>query len=428
MAFQTLDFDQLVTHLGSADAWLEAGALALVLVVSYALSRWLGQRASADSVLFGRKPLAGLMFTLLALAGAYGCESIWASHHSQVSVFKFAIPVLISLALIRLLARVLKAVFPQSEWALRVERTVSWLAWLGAVLWIAGFLPWMLTELESIRISFGKTKIDLRTLLEGASSSVLVLVLSLWLSATIEHKLLAHAVEDLSMRKVAANALRALLLMMGLLFALSAVGVDLTALSVLGGALGVGLGFGLQKLAANYVSGFVILLERSLRIGDHVKVDGFEGQVKDIKTRFTLIRAPNGRESVVPNELLIGQRVENLSLEDSNVLLTSNVTVGYDADPRLVQDLLTRAAGQCPRVLANPAPHALLLNLGADGLEFQVGYWINDPVNGQNNVRSVVNIALLDALRQARIDIPYPQREVRVHHLHEADPSHSLRG
>ena len=154
------------------------------------------------------------------------------------------------------------AVFPTSEWALGVERTVSWLAWLGAAMWIMGLLPWVLNELESIRLSFGKTKLDLRTLIEGALSSLLVLVLALWTSATIERKLLTRAVEDLSMRKVAANALRALLLLLGLLFALSAVGVDLTALSVLGGALGVGLGFGLQKLAANYVSGFVILLEQ----------------------------------------------------------------------------------------------------------------------------------------------------------------------
>jgi small-conductance mechanosensitive channel len=170
----------------------------------------------------------------------------------------------------------------------------------------------------------------------------------------------------------------------------------------------------LQKLAANYVSGFVILLERSLRIGDHVKVDGFEGQVKDIKTRYTLIRAPNGRESVVPNEALITQRVENLSLQDSNVLLTSSVTVGYQANPREVQELLTQAAASCPRILSQPAPHALLVNLAADGMEFQVGYWIGDPDNGQNNARSAVNIALLEALQGAGIEIPFPQREVRI--------------
>jgi small-conductance mechanosensitive channel len=409
-----LELDHLITHLGTQDAWLEAVGLALLLLLAYGLTRWLGQRATDHSVLFGRTPMSGLMFPLLALAGAHGCEVAWASHHSDVSVFKFAIPVLMSLVIIRLMARVLGAVFPKSTWAVQVEQTVSWLAWIGAALWILGFLPWLLHELELIQISFGKTKVDLRTLMEGIFSSVMVLVLTLWASATIENKLLSHAIEDLTMRKVAANALRSALLLLGLLLALSAVGVDLTALSVLGGALGVGLGFGLQKLAANYVSGFVILLERSLRIGDHVKVDGFEGQISDIKTRFTLIRAPNGRESVVPNELLISQRVENLSLEDSNVLLISMVNVSYQANPQQAQALLTTAAATCPRVLKSPAPHAFLLNLGPDGLEFQVGYWINDPINGQANVRSEVNIALLQALRTAGIDIPFPQREVRL--------------
>lgn len=408
------ELQRLLSHLGSSASWLEGLALLALLALSYAIVHWLGRRASADSVLFGRQPLTGLLFPLLALAGAYACEAAWTDRHSQVSVFRFAIPVLMSLAIIRLMARVLRVVFPRSRITVRIERTVSWLAWVGAVLWIMGVLPWLLTELESIRLSFGKTRIDLRTVLEGAMSSVLVLVLALWASAVIEHKVLAHALQDLSMRKVAANAMRALLLMFGLLLVLSSLGVDLTTLSVLGGALGVGLGFGLQKLAANYVSGFVILLERSLRIGDQIKVDGFEGQIKDIKTRYTLIRAPNGHESVVPNETLISQRVENLSLQDSNVLLTTTLTVGYQSDPHQVQTLLTQAAASCPRILTDPPPHALLMQLGADGMEFQVGYWINDPNNGQHNARSAVNMAVLDALQQAGIEIPFPQREVRI--------------
>ena len=192
-------------------------------------------------------------------------------------------------------------------------------------LWITGWLPMVLSELESIHLNFGKSHVDLRTLIEGLVSSVLMLMSVLWLSSTIERRLLSQAVQDLSMRKVAGNTLRAVLLLVGLLLSLSAVGVDLTALSVLGGAIGVGLGFGLQKLAANYVSGFVILLERSLRIGDLVKVDGFEGKVTDIKTRFTVIRAVNGRESIVPNELLISQRVENLSLADPSKIGRAHV-------------------------------------------------------------------------------------------------------
>jgi small-conductance mechanosensitive channel len=266
--------------------------------------------------------------------------------------------------------------------------------------------------MESIRFTFGKGHVSLMNLFEGVLSSGAVLVLALWLSATLERKVLRQAVTDLSLRKVAANTIRAVLLLVGLLLALSAVGVDLTALSVLGGALGVGLGFGLQKLAANYVSGFVILFERSLRIGDIVRVDSFEGQVVDIKTRYTLIRSPGGRESVVPNEKLITERIENLSLADPLVLLTSDVSVAYDADVDRVQQVLLEAARQTPRVVAEPAPAARLVRFGPDGLEFSLLYWICDPANGQLNVRSDVNLAILRGLRAAGIDIPYPQRVV----------------
>jgi small-conductance mechanosensitive channel len=219
------------------------------------------------------------------------------------------------------------------------------------------------------------------------------------------------------MRKVASNAVRAFLLLIGLLFALSAVGVDLTALSVLGGALGVGLGFGLQKLAANYVSGFVILLERSIRIGDNVKVDGFEGRITDIKTRYTLVRAGNGRESIVPNESLITSRVENLSLADLKFGISTNIIVGYESDVSQVQVILCGAAAAQPRVMRDPAPIAFLLNFVPDGLEFSLNFWVSDPDKGRDNLRSAINIAILEGLRNAGIVIANPQRVVRVESL-----------
>jgi small-conductance mechanosensitive channel len=196
------------------------------------------------------------------------------------------------------------------------------------------------------------------------------------------------------------------------------VGIDLTALSVLGGAVGVGIGFGLQKLAANYVSGFVILAERSIRIGDFVKVDGFEGRVTDINARYTVISAPNGRESIVPNELLLTQRVENLSLNSPKISQSTVVSVGYDSDVALVQRLLTDAALQEARVLREPAPSATLTAFGADGLEFNLGYWLADPENGQGNLRSDINLRILQALRDNHIEVPYPQRVVHTAQHH----------
>lgn len=407
------DLDKLVRDLGHPGVPWELGVLLGCLAVAFGVCWLIGRRHSPDSVWFGRAIVDGLLFPLLALVLTYSAMLVPA-RGQPVALLKVAVAVLISLAGIRFLARVLAAVFPHSAVARLVERLFSWLAWIAAVLWIVGLLPAVMEEMDAIHFAFGKSKVSLLSLVQGLLSSGVVLVLALWISAVLEKRILRETVNDLSLRKVAANAIRAVLLLVGLLFALSAVGVDLTALSVLGGALGVGLGFGLQKLAANYVSGFVILFERSLRIGDTVRVDDFEGTVMDIKTRYTLIRALNGRESIVPNEKLITERIENLSLADPRILLTTDVTVGYDSDVNAVQKILVDAALASERVLADPEPGARLARLGADGLEFSLLFWIADPSGGQLNVRSEVNLRILQGLRAAGIEIPFPQRVVHM--------------
>jgi small-conductance mechanosensitive channel len=407
------ELDKLVRDLGHPGVPWELGVLLGCLALAFGVCWLVGRRHSSDSVWFGRATVDGLLFPLVALVLTYSAMLVLAQRQ-PVALLRVAVPVLISLAGIRFLARVLTVVFPASRFARLVERLFSWLAWMAAVLWIVGLLPAVMDEMEAIHFVFGKSKVSLLSLVQGLLSSGVVLVLALWISAALEMRILRETVDDLSLRKVAANAIRALLLLVGLLFALSATGVDLTALSVLGGAIGVGLGFGLQKLAANYVSGFVILFERSLRIGDTVRVDQFEGTVMDIKTRYTLIRSLSGRESIVPNEKMITERIENLSLADPRILLTTDVTVGYDSDVDRVQQILVGAAVGTDRVIADPPPGARLARFGADGLEFTLLFWIADPSNGQLNVKSDVNLRVLKGLREAGIDIPYAQRVVHL--------------
>ena len=407
------EIDRLLDDLSHPGVPVEVAVLLACLLAAFGICWLIGRRQPPESVWFGRAVVDGLLFPLLALAFTYSATLAIAPSH-KVALLKLALPVLVSLAGIRFLARVFTVVFPASGMARLVERLFSWMAWIAAVLWIIGLLPAVMDEMDAIQFAFGKAHVSLLALVQGLLSSGAVLVLALWISAVLERKVLHDAVQDLSLRKVAASAIRALLLLVGLLFALSAVGVDLTALSVLGGALGVGLGLGLQKLAANYVSGFVILFERSLRIGDTVRVDGFEGVIVDIKTRYTLIRSLAGRASIVPNEKLITERIENLSLADPRILLATDMTVGYDSDVDRVQKILLDAALSTPRVLAEPAPAAQLARLGADGLEFTLQFWISDPYNGQINVRSEVNLRVLEGLREAGIEIPFAQRVVHI--------------
>lgn len=405
----------LLAALQKPSALLELGVLALCLGLSWGAARlWRGPAPKPGSIWFGDGVVDGVLFPLLALGLAEAARLTLGALGLPLAVFRLAVPILLSLLVIRLGVRVLRVAFPNSQLVRVIERTLSWLVWIWLVLWVTGLLPAVLAEMEAVHWKVGSANVNLRSLIEGALSTGAVLVIVLWISAAIEARLLkgaGHA--NLSLRKIAANAVRALLLFLGLLLALSAAGIDLTTLSVFGGAIGVGLGFGLQKLAANYVSGFVVLAERSLRIGDMVKVDNFEGRITDIATRYTVIRALNGREALVPNEMLITQRVENLSLADSRVSVNTTVQVAYGTDLETLLPRLEAAVREVPRVLKNPAPAVQLQAFAADGLELQVSFWIDDPENGIGGARHEVNMALLRALNRLNVEIPFPQRVVR---------------
>ncbi|WP_180130696.1 mechanosensitive ion channel family protein [Rhodoferax sp. BLA1] len=405
--------------------WLAALAqtstlIELAVLLGCALLAWLLAHLAAkafvgrdaNSITFGRRIVDGVLFPALWLALAYLARQLL-GHTLPLAAFKIAIPVLMSLLVIRLGVKVLQAAFSETPLIRFLERTISWVAWLAMVLWVSGLLPVVMEELDQISWKVGSSQLSVRKIIEGSLTAGLVLIITLWISSALESKLLRHVTGgELSLRKAFSNAAKALLMFVGLLLAMSAVGIDMSALSVLGGAVGVGIGFGLQKLAANYVSGFVILAERSMRIGDTVQVDNFSGVITEINARYTVIRSLSGRESIVPNEMLITSRVENLSLADPKVWQSTTVSVGYESDVDLVTRLLLQAASMQERVLQEPGPAVALMNFGADGLEFRLGYWIRDPENGSDNLRSLINLAILQLLRENRIEIPFPQRVI----------------
>ena len=423
--------------------WLDVLALALGGWLAWLLVRWVGrvavqlqaarleqeaaeklaeqpaQAASARSwlelgeqarlsVLFGRRQIDGALFPLFWLALTY-LERMtllfWVGH---APLLKLALPVLLALFVIRSVATVLRAALPGMAAVRLLERTVSWGAWMAMLLWVSGVLPRVMAYLDTITWKMGSTQMSITRLIEGALTAGALMLLALWTSAYLEGRLLRHATgATLSVRKAVANATRAFMLFFGLLLGLSTVGIDLTALSVLSGAVGVGIGIGLQKLAANYVSGFLVLAERGLRIGDLVRVGSFEGRIADIRTRYTVIRASNGSEAIVPNETLMTGMVENLSFSDQRISQSIAISVHYDSDAARVKRLLEEAALQCPRVLRSPAPAAQLAGFGLYGLDFTLGYWVGDPENGLGGVRSQVNFNVLAALRGAGIGMAH---------------------
>ncbi len=405
------DLDAWLANITQPTALAELAILLGCVALAWLLV-WGVRRASGlpdeRSIWFGRQIIDGVMFPLVLLSLAY-LSFMLLARWMPVAVFKIAIPVLVALAVIRLGVKVLQVVFVDAPLVRILERSISWVAWVAMVLWVSGLLPLVLEELDDIRWKVGDATLSVRTIIEGGVTACIVLIITLWISSAIEMRLLKSATgSQLSLRKALSNATRALLMFVGLLVALSAVGIDLTALSVLGGAIGVGVGFGLQKLASNYVSGFVILAERQLRIGDTIKVDNYEGRISDINARYSVIRALNGRESIVPNEMLVINRVENISRADPRTAQTIVLSVDYGSDVDRVMGLLVDAANVQERVLADPAAFAALSAFGAEGLEFTLTYWITNPETGALALRSTIHLTILRTLGEAGIAIRAP--------------------
>lgn len=412
----------LIGDLNDPGLLWQLGAIAASVLLGGGLARLLRQRYRGQqhepgmmqfSVEgFGRVmgPLA--IVCLLALSKALMAR--W--HH--VNLLKLALPIFGSLVVIRFTFYLLRRVFArQGEVGaamLLFEKVFQLLVWLAFVLYITGLWVDIFDYLDTTIIPLGKYKVSIGAILQAGISVVLLLILALWAGTALEERLMHVQGLHSNLRVVLARMGRAILIVVAVLASLSLVGIDLTVLSVFGGALGVGLGLGLQKIASNYVSGFVILLDRSLTIGDMITVDKFSGRVTQINTRYTVLQGLDGVESIVPNEMLVSGAVQNTSLSNKLLYITTKVSVAYDTDMDTVLALLEKAAATVPRVLSERAPSAQLLSFGADGLDLQVGFWIDDPENGRGGVISDVNRAIWRALKEHHISVPFPQREMRI--------------
>jgi small-conductance mechanosensitive channel len=357
------------------------------------------------------------MWPLLALLMMAAARLILAQWH-PVNLLRVAIPLVGSFAFIRLVLYILRRVFARSgrvgSFLQLFEKVITILVWGSVAVYITGLWPSLQEYLDGTVIPIGRYKASLLMIFQAVASVGATLILALWAGAMLEERLMRLDTMHSSLRVVMARTARASMILIAILLSLSLVGIDLTVLSVFGGALGVGIGLGLQKLVGNYVSGFVILLERSLAIGDMVTVDKYSGRVTKINARYTIVRGLDGVESVIPNEMLVSGVVQNYSLSDRNTRIATQVTVAYATDIESVLALLQNAVSGVKRILADPAPQALLTKLGADGLELEIGFWIADPENGRANLLSEVNRIIWQALRAHQIRVPFPPKEFRL--------------
>ena len=362
---------------------------------------------------FGQHGAKRVLFPLSALVLVVVARAVLA-RYQPVHLLDLAVPLLTSLAVIRFVVFTLRQAIGRTSWLGALEKFVSALAWSVVALHILGWLPEVIEALDSMSITLGGQKLSAWTLMKGLTMVLLTLLVAMWLAGVLERRLAGATGLDASVRLVLTRVMRALLILVAFLVALPMVGINLTTLSVFGGALGVGIGFGMQKIAANYVSGFIILIDRSLRIGNLISVGAERGVVKEITTRYTVLRAPNGIESIVPNEVLVSSVVQNETFSDTQVALPLVFQVSYDADLDQALAILVAVAGAQPRVLADPAPKAFLTGFGDNGINLRLGCWIADPQEGTLAITSEINMEVWRQFKAAGIGIPYPQREVRL--------------
>ncbi len=416
-----LDLDRIHASIRTPAGLLDLTAVILCFGLAFAVDRRvrLGGGAGSRLVKIGAGSVNRLIFPLTALLLLWVARGALRYSHDP-AFFEIAIPLALSLALIRLIVYGLHNLFGPSHWMPVSERAVSYTIWAALLLYYLGILQEIGNTLSDIKLPIGKSEVTVLDLGRDAlvlilAALVLAIVISLWVSGMVEQRLMRTTTGESNVHAVLVKLFRALLLLIAVLIALSVAGIDLTVLSVFGGALGVGIGLGLQKLASNYIAGFTILLDRSVRIGDMVTVDNRHGIVSKATSRYIVVRSLDGVEAIVPNEIMVTTTVLNHSYTSREARLGVPLQIAYDADLDLAMRLMVEVAQGESRVLREPNPPvAQLVRFADSGIDLELAVWIGDPESGQGNLRSALYLGIWRAFREHNIKIPYPQREVRL--------------
>jgi small-conductance mechanosensitive channel len=352
-------------------------------------------------VLVGSAPTA-VFAMLMIVARVTMWHSTWPSRSYLLAVgAKLAVAWLI----IRLITSVIRNTF--------VVRLVSLSAWLVAALSILGQLEPTIDALDSVSVVLGGLRLTPLLLIKLG----VLLVVALWLSNIasnfVESRITRSGDLTPSIQVLLVKMIRLALMVFAVAVVMSAVGINLSALAIFSGAAGVGIGFGLQKIVANFISGIILLADKSVKPGDLVTIGDSSGRISAMKTRYISVAAGDGREFLIPNEDLVTQKVTNWTYTDKNTLVKVNFGTNYDADPRLVCKLAVDVATAAPRATKLKPPNCILTEFAEAGMKFSLTFWIADP-DGMDNVKSDVMLSLWEAFKREDIRVPYPVREIRI--------------
>lgn len=268
--------------------------------------------------------------------------------------------------------------------------------------------------LQKVDFTVGAINISAWGILSGLFAFVFTLWLVLAIAGIVETQIQRVPRLSPSLKVLVAKILRIVFIMVAAAVAMGSMGVDLSALTVLSGAVGLGVGFGLQKVVSNFISGILLLLDNSIKPGDVIEINGTYGWINNLRARYASIITRDGTEHLIPNEDLITQGVTNWTFSNNLVRMKIPVGVSYAADPHQCIQLIVEAAESVERVLNEPKPICLLMGFGDSSVDLELRFWISDPVNGVSNVKSEVLLNIWDTLKANNIEIPFPQRDLHI--------------
>jgi small-conductance mechanosensitive channel len=414
-------FSDLARDFGQPVMLWQVGVLLGTLAIAWLLARLLRRaldlrrQTRYQTLRFGAESLNRAFFPLIGASLVWLARSI-TGQFMHTALLDLALVPLFGIGLIYIVFFFARRVFSHDgethPWLFLVEKIVSLIVWLGMVLTVIGIQDDVIAWMGSVQFRVANAHMTLLSLITGLLWVCVTMIVAMWLGSAFEDRLMRSKTLDANLKVVVARVGRAAFVLAAVLISLSLVGIDITVLGVFGGALGVGLGFGLQKIASNYVSGFIILIDRSLRIGDTINVSGLQGMVTQIRTRYTVVRGLDGIETLIPNEKLITDVVQNQSSYLTRGY--AKVAVQYTCNVEQAMALLAQAAADVPRVLQEPAPTPYLASFGADGINLELGFWIEDAATGTSGVRSAINRNIWRLFSEHDISIPFAQREVRI--------------
>jgi small-conductance mechanosensitive channel len=431
MAADAPTADSLFTRLTSPEVLAEVVAIVLALLLGMAASHfvrvWHQRRAQQppggsppwqDAVIEGCVLLASYFVAVIVLLGVRGLLALGRMHVAMIDI---ALQLVMALLLVRLGVYLLSLLLGPKSWVRTWDNRITLFLWIAISFELLGWFNGIEARLDAIDLIPGKVTFSLWALLKSIVVVTGFILVASVVARTIERRVMAIDSVALSTRIGIAKFSQFFLVGLGILLGINATGIDLTALTVLTGAIGIGLGFGLQAIASNFVSGFVLLLDKSIKPGDVISFTGTTGTstenfgwVQELRGRYVVVRDRDGVETLVPNQNLITTSVINWSYSDQRVRLRLPVMISYQDDPETALELLIEAAANHPRILRDPAPVSRLMSFEDYGMRLEARFWIRDPMNGVNNVRSDVNRAIWRLFKQAGITIPVAQQDVRV--------------